>query len=36
MVIDNPPFLYFLKGTKAAEAGIVVVQAAISDTRGLG
>jgi hypothetical protein len=35
MIVDNRPFLDFLQGSKTAEAGIIVVQAAISDARGL-
>jgi hypothetical protein len=36
MIIDDPPLLDFLERTKTADAGVVVVQAAIADTRGLG
>jgi hypothetical protein len=35
MMIDNPPFLDLLQGSKAAEAGKVIVQAAISYARRL-
>ena len=35
MIIDNAPFLDLLQGSKAAEAGKGIVQAAISDARGL-
>jgi hypothetical protein len=35
MIIDNPPFFDLLQGSKAAEAGKVIVQAAISYARGL-
>jgi hypothetical protein len=34
MLIDDPPFLDLLQGSKAAETGIVIVQAAISYARG--
>jgi hypothetical protein len=35
MMIDNPPFLDLLQGSEAAEAGKVIVQAAISYARRL-
>jgi hypothetical protein len=35
VVIDNPPFFDLLQRSKAAEAGKVIVQAAISYARGL-
>jgi hypothetical protein len=35
LLVDHRPFLDFLQGSKAAEAGIIVVQAAISNARGL-
>jgi hypothetical protein len=35
MTIDDSPFLDLVHGSKAAEAGKVVVQAAIADARGL-
>ena len=35
MIIDHSPFLDLLQGSKAAEASIVIVQAAIADARGL-
>jgi hypothetical protein len=35
LIIDNPPFFDLLHGSKAAEAGKVIVQAAISYARGL-
>jgi hypothetical protein len=35
MMIDNPPFLNLLQGSKAAAAGKVIVQAAISYARRL-
>jgi hypothetical protein len=35
-IIDDPPFFDLLERSKAAEAGKVVVQAAISYARGLG
>ncbi len=35
MSIDGRPFLDLFQGSKAAEAGQVVIQAAISDARGL-
>jgi hypothetical protein len=35
MIIGNAPFLDLLQGTEAAEAGEVIVQAAISYARGL-
>jgi hypothetical protein len=35
LVIDNPPFFDLLQRSKAAEAGKVIVQAAISYARGL-
>jgi hypothetical protein len=34
IIIDNSPFLDLLQGSKAAETGEVVVQAAISYARG--
>jgi hypothetical protein len=34
-IIDNPPFFDLFQGSKAAEAGKVVVQAAIPYARGL-
>jgi hypothetical protein len=34
-IIDNPPFFDLLERSKAAEAGKVIVQAAISYARGL-
>jgi hypothetical protein len=34
-IIDDPPFFDLLQGSKAAEAGKVVVQAAIPYARGL-
>jgi len=33
-IVDNPPFLNLLQGSKAAEAGEFIVQAAISYARG--
>jgi hypothetical protein len=33
-IVDNPPFFDLLQGSKAAEAGKVIVQAAISYARG--
>jgi hypothetical protein len=35
MIIDNPPFLDLVQRSKAAEAGKVIVQAAIAYARGL-
>ena len=35
MIIDSPPFLDLLQGSKAPETGEVVVQAAIADAWGL-
>jgi hypothetical protein len=35
LIIGNSPFFYLLQGSKAAEAGKVIVQAAISYARGL-
>jgi hypothetical protein len=35
MFIDDPPFLDLVQGSKAAQAGQVIVQAAISNARGL-
>jgi hypothetical protein len=35
MNIDHAPFLDFIQGSKAAEAGEVIVEAAISHARGL-
>jgi len=35
VIIDNPPFFDLVQGSKAAEAGIVVVEAAIAYARGL-
>ena len=35
MAIDNPPLLDLLQGSKAAEAGKVIAQAAIPYARGL-
>jgi hypothetical protein len=35
MFIDDPPFLDLLQGSKAAQTGVVIVQAAISYARGL-
>jgi hypothetical protein len=35
MSVDNPPFLDLLQGSKAAEAGKVIAQAAIAYARGL-
>jgi hypothetical protein len=35
MIIDNPPLFDLLQGSKAAEAGKTIVQAAISYARGL-
>ena len=35
MIADHPPFLDFLQGSKAAEAGEVIAQAAIADAWGL-
>jgi hypothetical protein len=35
MIVDNPPFFDLLQGSKAAEAGEVIIQAAISSARGL-
>jgi hypothetical protein len=35
MIIDNPPFFDLLERSKAAEAGKIIVQAAISNARGL-
>ena len=35
MVIDHPPFFDLLQGSKAAEAGQVIVKTAIADARGL-
>jgi hypothetical protein len=32
-IIRQPPFLDFIQGSKAAEAGIVIAQAAISYAR---
>jgi hypothetical protein len=29
MIIDNAPFLDFLQGSKAAETGVLVIEAAI-------
>jgi hypothetical protein len=34
-IIDRPPFFDFVQGSKAAEAGIVIVEAALSHARGL-
>jgi hypothetical protein len=34
-IVDNPPFFDLLQGSKAAETGKVVVQAAIPYARGL-
>jgi hypothetical protein len=34
-IVGNPPFFDLLEGSKAAEAGKVIVQAAISYARGL-
>jgi hypothetical protein len=35
MIVHNPPLFDLLEGSKAAEAGKVIVQAAISYARGL-
>ncbi len=35
MIVDNAPFFDLIQGSKAAEAGQVIVQAAISYARGL-
>jgi hypothetical protein len=35
MMIGYTPFFDFLHGSKAAEAGQIIIQAAISDARGL-
>jgi hypothetical protein len=35
IITDNPPFFDFFQGSKAAEAGKVIVQAAIPYARGL-
>jgi len=35
MIVGNPPFFDLLQGSKAAEAGKVIVQAAIAHARGL-
>jgi len=35
MSVDNAPFFDLIQGSKAAEAGQVIVQAAISYARGL-
>jgi hypothetical protein len=35
MLIDNRPFLDFLQGSKAAQTGKVIVEAAIADAGGL-
>jgi len=35
MTIDQPPFFDLIQGSKTAEAGQVIVQAAISYARGL-
>jgi hypothetical protein len=35
MVIDSPPFLDLIQGSKAAEADEIIAQAAISYARGL-
>jgi hypothetical protein len=35
VIIGHPPFFDLLQGSKAAEAGKVIVQAAISYARGL-
>jgi hypothetical protein len=35
MIIDNPPFLDLVQRSKAAEAGKVIVEAAIAYARGL-
>ena len=35
MIVGDPPFLDLLQGSKAAEAGEVVIQAAVSDAWGL-
>jgi hypothetical protein len=35
MIIGNPPLFDLLQGSKAAEAGKVIVQAAIAYARGL-
>jgi hypothetical protein len=34
MVIDDPPFFDLFQGSKAAQTGIVIVEAAISYARG--
>jgi hypothetical protein len=34
MLIDDPPFFDLLHGSKAAQTGIVIIQAAISYARG--
>jgi hypothetical protein len=35
MIVDDPPFFDLIQGSKTAQAGQVVVQATISDARGL-
>jgi hypothetical protein len=35
VIVDDPPFFDLIQGSKAAEAGKVIVQAAISYARGL-
>jgi hypothetical protein len=35
VIVDNPPFFDLLQGSKAAEAGKVIVQAAITYAWGL-
>jgi len=35
VIVGNPPFFDLLQGSKAAEAGKVIVQAAIAYARGL-
>jgi hypothetical protein len=35
MIVGNPPFFDLVQGSKAAEAGKVIVQAAIAHARGL-
>jgi hypothetical protein len=36
MIADNSPFFDLIQGSKASEAGQVIVQTAISYARGLG